>query len=286
MHVGYYRFKLGELECVSLSDGCWDYPLESFFANVSVEQIQEALTRGGLPTNLITTPYTHLYIHTGLHQVLVDMGAGDLLAPKTGRLLHNMNAAGIEPAQIGTVVITHAHPDHIGGALDGNGKPTYAKASFYISKDEWSFWFSEVSRAKAGNEFVRVARRNLEPIRDRVNLVEGESEILPGIHLIPAPGHTPGHVVVSVSSGNQQLLYTGDAVLHPLHLEYPDWRPIYDLLPGEAAASKRRIFDRAAAEKALVMGQHFAPFPALGTVTKNGAGWRWQPIKLALAGQP
>jgi glyoxylase-like metal-dependent hydrolase (beta-lactamase superfamily II) len=285
MNVSHYRFKLGELECVSLSDGSWDYPLESFFANVPAEQIEEALPRGSLPTDCITTPYTHLYIHTGVHQVLVDMGAGDLLAPKTGKLLHSMNAAGVEPAQIDTVVITHAHPDHIGGALDGRGQPVYARASFYISEEEWDFWFSEDSVDQVPKWFVRLARRSLESLQDRMTLVDGESQIVPGIRAIPAPGHTPGHIVVSVSSDNEQLLYTSDAALHPLHLEHPDWLPIYDLLPEKAATTKRRIFDRAAAEKALVMGQHFAPFPSLGTVIKRGASWQWRPMELTPANQ-
>jgi glyoxylase-like metal-dependent hydrolase (beta-lactamase superfamily II) len=276
--TGTYRFRLGAFECVALCDGGWDYPLENVFAGVPVEQIQEALRRRNLPLDTITTPYTYLYVNTGGHRVLVDMGAGDYLAPRTGRLLRSMAAAGIDPAQIDTVVITHAHPDHIGGALDGQGWPVYAQADYYISKDEWDFWFSGVT-TEVPDRFVSLARRCLAPIRDRMNLVEGESQIVPGLRALPAPGHTPGHMAVSVSSGGEKLLYIGDTVVHPLHLEHPHWQPIYDIRPQEAHASKRRIFDRAVAEKALVMGQHFSPFPSLGTVAKNGEGWRWQPIR-------
>lgn len=117
-------------------------------------------------------------------------------------------------------------------------------------------------------------------MRDRLTLVDHASEIIPGIRVIPAPGHTPGHIVVQVSSGDAQLLYIGDVVLYPLHLEHPDWLPIYDILPEEAAASKRAIFDRAAEEGALVIGQHFPPFPSLGRVVKKEAGWEWQPIEM------
>ena len=273
-----YRFQVGRFECLSLSDGSWDYPLKNLFANVPVDEIHEALRRRSLPIDYVTTPYSHLYVDTGEHQVLVDMGAGDYLAPRTGKLFQNMSLAGIDAAGIDTVVITHAHPDHVGGALDDQGRLVCSEARYHISKVEWSFWFSEVSREKAPERFVHVARRYLAPIQERVHLLEGESQIVPGVRAIPAPGHTPGHMAVSVSCGDEQLMYIGDTVVHPLHLEQPDCVPIYDILPEEAAASKRRIFDLAVAKKAEVMGQHFPPFPSLGTVVKNGQGWLWQPI--------
>jgi glyoxylase-like metal-dependent hydrolase (beta-lactamase superfamily II) len=119
-----------------------------------------------------------------------------------------------------------------------------------------------------------------------MNLLEGESEIVPGIRVIPAPGHTPGHMVVSVSSGDEQLLYIGDTVVHPLQMEHPDWTLIYDILPEETIASKRQILDLAATDKALVIGQQLTPFPSLGTVVKKGEGWAWQPIGLDRASQP
>jgi len=127
--------------------------------------------------------------------------------------------------------------------------------------------------------FVNVARAQLEPVLDQLVQIEGEDEILPGIRVLSAPGHTPGHTVISFESGGERLLYISDTVLHPLHLEHPDWTPIYDILPDQAEASKRRIFDLAAEEGALVLGQHFAPFPSVGRVSKVGEGWRWVPIE-------
>jgi len=276
MDSGYYPFRLGRFDCASLLDGFMDYPIQNIYANVSREQVETALRQHNLPVEVVTTPYTYLYVNTGQHRLLVDMGAGDL-TPTTGRLVHSMRSAGITPVEIDSVVISHAHPDHIGGMLDDQGRPIYTHACYYIGKEEWAFWFSEGAALKANEHFISVARKALEPVKDRVVLVDQESEILPGVRVIPAPGHTPGHMVVVFHSDDQAVIYIGDTVLQPLHLEYPDWLSIYDIQPEKAAMSKQRIFDLAADEHYLVLGAHFPPFPSIGTVSKHGKGWLWTP---------
>jgi len=237
------------------------------------------------------TPYTCLYIDTGEHRVLVDTGAGDLgehaaqvfpvldhSTSVTACLPENLRASGVEPSEIDTLVITHAHPDHVGGTLNETGELVFSNARYFISREEWDFWNSDTATTKAPPFMVETARRNLEPLKERLTLPEDASEIVPGVRAVATAGHTPGHIALSIASDGERLLHVSDAVLYPLHLEHPKWTPVFDILPEPASASKNRIFDLAAEESALVFAHHFPPFPNLGYVRKQEQGWRWQPI--------
>ena len=287
MNAERYRFNVGAFECIVVSDGTFAYPHPArlFFANAPAERLSQALHEHGLDPaqwEHYISPYPSLVINTGEHLVLVDTGAGTM-APTTGRLMANLQAEGIAPEAIDTVILTHAHPDHIGGNVDGEGRPAFPNARYVMGKQEWDFWMGDpdLSTWQVDEQLkaliLACPRENLPPIEKQLDLIEGETEIVPGVRYVAAPGHTPGHMAVTVSSEGTQLVHLADAVVHPIHLEHPEWYSPVDLMPEQTVATRRRLLEQVAAEQVLVLIYHFT-FPCLGHVVQHKKAWRWQPV--------
>jgi len=278
---GFFRQRLGGFTLTMLHDGSRAIPLANFVRNAPIEEVQRTLAESFLPTDTFRIPFTAPLVDTGRHLVLIDTGNGAQPAGSpVGLVAANMRAAGIDPARITTVVISHFHGDHINGLTLADGSAAYPNAEVVVNEAEWRFWMDEGAAARAPEAmrpaFANAANR-FRPYQGRIRQVAAGAEAVPGIRLDAAYGHTPGHSAVHIADGAEQMLYVADLTNRPeLNGRRPDFHIVFDMDATAAEATRRRIFDRVAAERMRVAGFHF-PFPAAGFMAKDGNGYRFVP---------
>jgi glyoxylase-like metal-dependent hydrolase (beta-lactamase superfamily II) len=277
---GWYRYKVGDAEVTAIHDGFALRPLEGFVRNAEVSDVKKAMADAFLPEGPLPITFTTLVVKTGGKTVLIDTGNGNSGAPTAGRWMTNFKAAGFDPAEVDTIVISHFHGDHINGIRLKDGTAVFPKAEVLVPETEWAYWMDDAKMAAAPDglkpNFQNV-RRVFDPMKKDVKPYASDKEIVSGLTSVAAPGHTPGHSAFVLSSGSGKLMIVSDITNHPaLFARNPTWAAVFDMDADKARETRIRMLDMAASERARLAFYH-APFPATGFIEKEGSGFRFVP---------
>lgn len=282
-NAGYYRFRVGDIDATVLGDGLIGGPPQVYASDAPEEELQEVLRRAFLPIDRLTLNLNTLLIETNGRRILLEAGAGQTMGPQGGRIFQNLAAIGLRPEHIDIVVVSHTHPDHVGNLRTADGGKTFPRATVFVPRADWDFFVRndpDLSYMPVSEDFRRnfaaAIKRSVEPVADGIELYEAGAEIVPGLLTLAASGHTPGMATFLVQSGSDQLLLTADLAYHPIiNIDRP-WVPGPDRDKDTALASRRRIFDMAAADRIPVLGFHY-PFPGLGRMLRTDTAYAWVP---------
>jgi glyoxylase-like metal-dependent hydrolase (beta-lactamase superfamily II) len=277
------KYKVGDIEVFSLHDGTIERAVtEGMVKNASLDDVKKALTAAGIGPDKIENPFTVTAIRTGGKVVLFDTGFGGNGPPTVGKLADNMKAAGLDPATVSTVVISHFHPDHISGLwVKETNAQVFPNAEILMPELEYKFWtdpalVEKLPEAARGN--VRRIQSTFPTWKNIKQYADG-AELAPGVRAVATPGHTVGHMSFLVASGGQQLFIQSDVTgIHQLFVKNPGWFSAFDSDGPQAEATRRAFFDRVIAEKGMIAGYHFG-FPNVGTLSKDGNGYAFAAVK-------
>jgi len=277
--VTIYRRPLGEREVITISDGSFGLD-QGLVTNLDADAVSAALTDAYLdPTAPIPIAITVHVIKDGDHLTMVDAGAGTAFGPASGKLASVLTAAGISPADIDVILLTHMHPDHIGGMLTPDGA-VFPNAVVRVSATDLGFWTDEAIAAGAPESaqgFFALARGVAGAYADRIETFDGETDLGRGCTSMPLHGHTPGHSGFLVDSGNDALLIWGDATaVAAYQFTHPEAGIAFDADGAQAAATRIAMYDMAIADRLAVAGTHL-PFPGYGHVEQSGDAYAWVP---------
>ncbi len=290
----FVRFRHGSIECTVVSDGVLEMgPARVNFPTADPREVDALLTEHHLPTENVQLNENILIANIGGQLVQFDSGVGTdpdfgrgFFGAGTGHVIPHMRAAGIDPADIDIVAITHTHPDHVWGLVDPAGTPYYPNAQIAVSREDFNYWTDLSHVETAPNQHMKDhflgAHKNLMPYAEagRITWLSDGTQVAPGVTAVATPGHSPGHVVFRIDSDGETLIVWGDLCHHQvLLLQRPEWAFQFDYERSAATAQRWRVYEMVESARSSVLAYHF-PFPGLGHLKKDGQAYAWLPREL------
>ncbi len=275
---GIYQLTVGDATVTALNDGQFQAPPE-WVAGIDAAGLEQQLAASFRPFPPRITLNAFL-IEQGGRRLLVDAGAGNKFGPALGAVGRHLAALGIAHEQIDTILVTHAHVDHVGGLTDDKGAPLFPKAELVLSQAEHAFWRDDAILAatpEAGRDGFKAARVALDAYASRTRLFADGAEVVPGIRARALPGHTPGHTGYQLGQGPQGLLIWADIVHLPgVQFDRPEVGMAFDTDGAQAAATRRAVLDEAVKDRIMIAGMHL-DFPTFAFVRRHAERYELVP---------
>jgi len=270
---GIHSFDVGSIKLTMIADGVIPLPAE-IFPTLDEDVFRSTLSRVGVSSDTFPAAVNAFVIEIDETVHLVDAGAGSTIAPTLGKVSERLGTAGYAPEQIQSLIVSHLHPDHIGGAVS-EGRAVFPNAEMIVSETEHAFWTDPDNRANAPEDsqpFFDMATGAINAYEDRLRLLSGEADVITGITALPLPGHTPGHCGFAISSGRDNLLIWAD-IVHMQHLQFndPEVYLAFDVDPEQAVATRKKVLDQVAVDNLAIAGMHLL-YPGTGQVEKKTSG--------------
>lgn len=278
-----YALRIGEIDVLVVSDGVLLLPGAMLAHNAEPAVRAAWLKDNFLPPDAFDWALNVVVVRSGGRTILIDAGMGtefpDL--PRSGQLIHRLEAAGVDLGSVTDVVLTHMHMDHIGGLMiDGVKEQLRPDLRIHVAAAEVKFWeapdFSRVSMPEGFPDALRrAAKQFAKEYGSQLRTFEEEHEVAPGVVVTRTGGHTPGHSIVRVTSGGERLTFAGDLVF-TVGFEHPEWFNGFEHDPEEAVRVRTSLLRELAANGGLLVATHM-PFPSVGHVAVDGDAFRFVP---------